>query len=228
MTHLLFLMRDLGYTHLYITFLLDFSEILSSKIEQISQKLTPNEPRHDKTNKGSERPAKTQISLGIRPVWSESSLSAWRNLGSLTTHWAHSEDPDQTGRIPRLIWVFAGHTVTFLVLSCRGSNNSWIFSTPYEETCGIFQQSGSFETPSWLSQDSKELISQMLQVDPKRRITVDGLVNHPWLMKGVEVPVEWHSKYKVNEPCHEIMVLFVLRKLILRMCMCSHPVRLYV
>ena len=30
-------------------------------------------------------PAKTQISLGIRPVWSESSLSAWRKLGSLVT-----------------------------------------------------------------------------------------------------------------------------------------------
>ena len=29
-----------------------------------------NEPRHDKTNKMSVRPAKTQISLGIRPVWS--------------------------------------------------------------------------------------------------------------------------------------------------------------
>ena len=27
-----------------------------------------NEPRHDKTNKMSVRPAKTQISLGIRPV----------------------------------------------------------------------------------------------------------------------------------------------------------------
>ena len=50
------------------------------------------EPRHNKTNKMSVRPAKTQISLGIRPVWSESSLSAWRNLGSLATHWAHSED----------------------------------------------------------------------------------------------------------------------------------------
>ena len=29
---------------------------------------------------------------GIHPVWSESSLSAWRNLGALATHWAHSED----------------------------------------------------------------------------------------------------------------------------------------
>ena len=33
----------------------------------------------------------TLISLGICPVWSESSLSAWRKLGSLATHWAHSE-----------------------------------------------------------------------------------------------------------------------------------------
>ena len=35
-----------------------------------------SEPRYDKTNKTSVRPAKIQISLGIRPVWSESSLSA--------------------------------------------------------------------------------------------------------------------------------------------------------
>ena len=59
------------------------------------------------------RPAKTQISLGIRQVWSEFSLSARRKLGSLATHWAHSEDSDQTGRMPRLIWVFAGHTCQF-------------------------------------------------------------------------------------------------------------------
>ena len=48
------------------------------------------EPHHDKTNKMSVRTAKTQISLGICPVWSESSLSAWRKLGSLATHWAHT------------------------------------------------------------------------------------------------------------------------------------------
>ena len=68
------------------------------------------------------RPAKTQISLGIRPVWSEYSLSTWRKLGSLATHWAHSEGSDQTGRMPRLIWVFAGRTVILLVLSRGGSN----------------------------------------------------------------------------------------------------------
>ena len=67
------------------------------------------------------RPANTQISRGIRPVWSESSLSTWRKFGSLASHWAHSEDSDQTGRMPRLIWVFAGRTVILLVLSWGGS-----------------------------------------------------------------------------------------------------------
>ena len=37
------------------------------------------EPQHDKTNKVSVRPAKTQISLGIRPVWS---VFAVRSMGS--------------------------------------------------------------------------------------------------------------------------------------------------
>ena len=55
-------------------------------------------------------PVKTQISLGIHPVWSESSLSAWRKLGSSATHWAHSKDSEQTGQMPRLICVFAGRT----------------------------------------------------------------------------------------------------------------------
>ena len=68
------------------------------------------------------RPANTQISLGICPVWSEFSLSAWRNHGSLATHWAYSKGSVQTGRMPRLVWVFAGCTVILLVLSCCSSN----------------------------------------------------------------------------------------------------------
>ena len=66
-------------------------------------------------------PAKTQISLGIRPVWSESSLCAqWVAKGPRFLH-ADSEDSDQTGRMPRLIWVFARRILTLLVLSSRGS-----------------------------------------------------------------------------------------------------------
>ena len=50
------------------------------------------------------RPAKTQISLGIRPVWSESSLSAWRKVGTLDTHWTHSEGAEMSEIEP--IWDF--------------------------------------------------------------------------------------------------------------------------
>ena len=75
------------------------------------------------------RPAKTQISMGIRPVWSESSLSAWRKLGSLATHLAHNEDSDQTMRMHRLIWVFVERTPILLVLSWGGSRKS---AVPFE------------------------------------------------------------------------------------------------
>ena len=67
------------------------------------------------------RPAKSQISLGIPPVWSESSLCVqWVAKDPNFLH-ADSEDSDQTGRMPRQSWVFAGRTVTLLVFSCRGS-----------------------------------------------------------------------------------------------------------
>ena len=66
-------------------------------------------------------PGKTQISLAIRPVWSESSLCALWVAKDLSFLHADSEDSDQTGRMPRLIWVFAGRTLTLLVLSRGGS-----------------------------------------------------------------------------------------------------------
>ena len=100
------------------------------------------EPPNDKTSKMSVHPAKTQINLGTRPVWSESSLSAWRNIGSLATHWAHSEDSDPTGRMRRLIWVFPVRTVTLFVLSCRGSilRSKWVqrFQTTARNQRGRF------------------------------------------------------------------------------------------
>ena len=76
------------------------------------------EPRHDKTNKMSVRPAKIQISLGICPVWSESSLCTQCVAKDPMLLYADSEDSDHP---PSLIWVFAGRTAILLVLSCRGS-----------------------------------------------------------------------------------------------------------
>ena len=57
------------------------------------------------------RPAKTQISLGIRPVWPESLLDTqWVAKDPSFLH-ADSEDSYQ---MRRLIWVFAGHTCHFV------------------------------------------------------------------------------------------------------------------
>ena len=85
---------------------------------------------HDmtKTNKMSVHPAKTQISLGIRQVGSESSLCAqWVAKDPSFLH-ADSEDSDQTERMPRLIWVFAGRTLILLVLSCAAHTISGLKS----------------------------------------------------------------------------------------------------
>ena len=87
-------------------------------------------------------PAKTQFSLGIRPVWSESSLCAqWVAKGPRFLH-ADSEDSDQPGRMPRLNWVFAGRTLTLLVLSCRGS---YCFAFSY---CFVYPTDTSSDKPS--------------------------------------------------------------------------------
>ena len=88
------------------------------------------EPQHVKTNIMTVRPAKTQISLGIRPDWSESSLCAhWVAKDPSFLH-ADSEDSDQTGRMPRLIWVFAGaHSFCWychVVAHILDSQSSWM------------------------------------------------------------------------------------------------------
>ena len=54
-------------------------------------------------------------------VWSGFSLSAWRNLGTLATHWAPSKDSDWLGRCPGWSESLLGVHVILLVLSCTGS-----------------------------------------------------------------------------------------------------------
>ena len=180
-----------------------------------------NEPPRDKANKMAVRPVKTQISLCIRPVWSESSLSTWRklkilsyplsaqwrlwsdwadahadlslgirwvwsasslsarrNLGSLATHWAHSEVSDQIGRMLMLSWVLAVLTVILLVLSWGGSNGDWLIMPQTVLSEIIF-------------------CAMILRL---HEITNNEII---------------HFFIPINEPSHEIMALFVLRKLIL-------------
>ena len=93
----------------------------------------PNEPPHDKTNKMTVRPAKTQISLGIRPVWSESSLCAQWVAKDPSFFHADRGDSDQTERMSRLIWVFAGrwfcHEPTQLNLQFKYTDSTFPLTT---------------------------------------------------------------------------------------------------
>ena len=64
-----------------------------------------NEPAHDKTNK---------MTCAQRRLRSEYSLGAkWQANDPVFLH-ADSEDSDKTGRMPRLIWIFAGRICHFV------------------------------------------------------------------------------------------------------------------
>ena len=105
---------------------------------------TCHEPPHDKTKKKKKWPlhsAKTQISLGIHPVWSKSMLCAQRVAKEPSFLHTDSEDSDQTGQMPRLIWIFAGCTCHFTVLSCGGS---FVFSWVCTKSCLLFMSSSSW------------------------------------------------------------------------------------
>ena len=71
-------------------------------------------PQHAKTNMIC-APSEDSGSAWASTQSDQSSLSIWRNIGSLAPtnphNWVHSEDSDQTTQMCRLIWVFAGHTI---------------------------------------------------------------------------------------------------------------------
>ena len=108
------------------------------------------------------RPAKTQISLGIRPVLSESSLCAqWVAKDPWFLH-ADGEDSDLTGRMPRLIWVFAGHTVILLVLSRGGSYLKRAFGSIFS-TLIFSPRSDPFTDPALFEQITGSMARTMFQ-----------------------------------------------------------------
>ena len=76
------------------------------------------------------RPVKTQICLGIRPVWSESSLSAWRNFGSLVTHWVHSESLSLhwAHRSFCQFWCAAAHMYVYWISNKQYLTPAWPWS----------------------------------------------------------------------------------------------------
>ena len=84
-----------------------------------------SEPLHDKTNK------MTCAQQSLRSAWAspqsdQSSLCAqWVAKDIIFLH-ADSEDSDQTGRMPRLTWVFAGRTCHFVGFVTRRLISLWL------------------------------------------------------------------------------------------------------
>jgi serine/threonine protein kinase len=62
----------------------------------------------------------------------------------------------------------------------------------------LLLQNGVYYIPLWLSQESTALLRLMLQVDPTKRIRIDDLVRHEWLINHVyPEPVKHESVYQV-------------------------------
>ncbi|KAJ2233097.1 serine/threonine protein kinase [Coemansia sp. RSA 1286] len=63
----------------------------------------------------------------------------------------------------------------------------------------------SFPSPYWdaISEDARELVHRMLQVDPKNRITVDAALAHPWLRArriGTKWIIDGVEDFSVGDP----------------------------
>ncbi|XP_061101756.1 maternal embryonic leucine zipper kinase [Conger conger] len=73
---------------------------------------------------------------------------------------------------------------------------------------------GQYDHPHWLSPGSILLLNQMMQVEPKMRVTVRHLLDHPWVMQGDSSPVEWRSKRPlghIDEDCITEMAVSLKR-----------------
>ena len=83
-----------------------------------------------------------------------------KKVGPLATYWTHSEDSDQTGQMPRLILVFAEHTLILLVffmsqVKCYTQNfktwasfSSWAFFTWWQNWAASWQNQQNDCVPS--------------------------------------------------------------------------------
>ena len=144
-----------------------------------------HEPPHDKTNKMAIAPSEdTDQPVHPPSLITESSLSAWRNIGSSATNWVHCEDSDQTERMPRLIWVFVGHKSHLVGFVMR-----WLTF----RKCILIFASGLRNKPHFWKPCSLALWLQR-----------QGLL--------VRAPVLAHTGYKCNVRyiSHEIMYMFFL------------------
>ncbi|OAF70005.1 hypothetical protein A3Q56_02248 [Intoshia linei] len=52
-------------------------------------------------------------------------------------------------------------------------------------------QNGSYILPHWIGKDTTEFLKLMLEIDPKKRATIDTLMRHEWLHKNVDTSIHF-------------------------------------
>uniref|UniRef100_A0A1I8A8Q2 non-specific serine/threonine protein kinase n=1 Tax=Steinernema glaseri TaxID=37863 RepID=A0A1I8A8Q2_9BILA len=57
---------------------------------------------------------------------------------------------------------------------------------------------GVYQEPEFLSTNSRNLLSSMLQVNPKKRITIKDLLLHPWMNHAYLQPLKWSTIFDKN------------------------------
>ena len=96
-------------------------------------------------------PTKTSFAGSIKKACAQQWLrSVW------ASHWAHVEDFDQTGRTPRMIWVFAGrthHFVGFVMLRFNIITPTSFSSSP---SFSVITENSSSSMKAWWWMEDKE------------------------------------------------------------------------
>ena len=130
---------------------------------------------------------------------------------------ADSENSDQTGRMPRLIWVSLGAHANFLVLSCRGSlylylhmslppgvmNGLWFLIV---NLLGHFRQNSIercfqikheiFASKCWIQIGNMKEIRYNFSQNDEDCAALYGLVNYQW----VDIGCDWDLYYICKKP----------------------------
>ncbi|KAJ6312897.1 hypothetical protein OIU77_014424 [Salix suchowensis] len=62
---------------------------------------------------------------------------------------------------------------------------------------------GEYQLPSCLKKPVKSIINQLLDPNPNKRMSIEALMNHPWFLKGFEIP----AKSSVLEIVEKLLVV---------------------
>ncbi|KAJ9113947.1 hypothetical protein QFC19_000142 [Naganishia cerealis] len=62
------------------------------------------------------------------------------------------------------------------------------FDDDDEEVMKSFIYKGEYEEPEWLSEEAKDLIRNILQLEPVKRLSIEEILRHPWFSKTIIDP----------------------------------------